>query len=158
MQKDAAPTGSRAVDQAAGLMCMVLGIGSAIHVLGWIPLGTPRNMGPGFFPLMLSALLAALGLLIALKAETRFEVTLPPSWRGLTAIFAAPLAFVATLEPLGFPIAVFAMVAISATASREIRMGEAILLGLAMSAFAVLLFWWGLKVQVDLVGDLFKTI
>src|SRR5690554_5029319 len=104
MEQAAAPAGSRLVDVAAGLMCMALGVSSAIYVLGWVPIGVPRNMGPGFFPLVLSVALAALGAVIALKAETRFDIALPPSWRGLAAIFAAPLAFVATLEPLGFPV------------------------------------------------------
>ncbi len=54
-----------------------------------LDMGVPRNMGPGMFPVVLSALTIVFGLLIAVVNAVR-DVTLPRQfpWLGLCGVVA----------------------------------------------------------------------
>jgi hypothetical protein len=63
-------------------------------------IGTLRHMGPGFFPLMLGALLVFLGVLIALNGLASFPdqgdqvESKKNEWWGWACIIAGPILFI----------------------------------------------------------------
>ena len=65
-----------------GAMFAAIGVGAFIAALSY-PFGNAQRMGPGFFPMMLSGLLALLGILIAWpwKCRRRQSDHTPLGWR-----------------------------------------------------------------------------
>lgn len=97
----------RLVDLLSGLLFLALGI-AGIVLSGNYRLGTPGNMGPGYFPLMVSICLAAIGLLVTLnvgagEAPERREIAL----RGPFVVLASIVVFALTLDRLGLVVASF---------------------------------------------------
>ena len=91
----------------AGGLFVLFGIFFGIQAL-MLDLGSAFRMGPGYFPLVLSAILILLGAVIflsALRADSEpigaFAV------RGMVLILAAPVLFGLLLAPLGFVPALF---------------------------------------------------
>ncbi|WAI86245.1 MULTISPECIES: tripartite tricarboxylate transporter TctB family protein [Achromobacter] len=122
-------------------------------------IGSLSHMGPGFFPAALGGLLALTGVLIAMSARSG-ESTPPapgdghahglPDVRGSVCIILGILAFLLLGEYGGLLPATFAVVFISALGDRKNTIKQAILLAIAMSAIAVVVFWWALQLQMPL--------
>jgi putative tricarboxylic transport membrane protein len=97
----AAPVNFRNKDFVAGLLFIGFSLGFAI--LGRrLEFGEPTNMGPGFFPLIVAALLAVLGL-ITMAGSLRGNAGRLPSvaWRPLAIIVGAPVIFALLVELFG---------------------------------------------------------
>ena len=73
-----------------------------------------------------------------------------PDIRGGICIILGILAFLLFGEYGGLLPATFAIVFISALGDRDNTLTEALLLSLAMSFIAVVVFWWALKLQLPL--------
>lgn len=114
-------------------------------------IGTPRRMGPGFFPVALSAIGAALGLAIMIRSirSPGFR-TLPVSPRRLLFTAAAIVLFAVAIEPLGLLVTVFATAVLAAAADPRTRWHEALALGAGLSLALWLIFvvFLGLGVPV----------
>ncbi len=128
-------------------------------------IGTLREIGPGFFPLVLSVLLVVLGLAImatggqtATAAEPQGPAVhgnrVGPDWRGWPAIFLAVIAFVVLADFAGLAPATFACVFVAALGDRENDWKSAALLALGLTIFAVVVLAWGLQVQMPVFGRL----
>ena len=122
--------------------------------------GTAALMGPGYFPTVLAWLLAALGTASVLKSfGSDGERVGVLSWRPLLLITLATVAFGFLIATAGLIIALTALVAISALASREsvydIK-GVLILAGLVL--FCVLVFVKGLGVPMPIFGSWFDGV
>jgi hypothetical protein len=106
-------------DFAAG--ALLLGI-AAVFAYGQIGLsvGTSFRMGPGYFPLVLTVLLAALGsmILIAGLRAPREPMGIIP-WRGLILVTLSVVFFGATLKGLGLVPALAVTIFVSSLASRR---------------------------------------
>lgn len=114
-----------------------------------LTIGSPLRMGPGFFPLMLAGVLAALGLVILVKAFFKepgsFGVV---PWRGAACILLAPILFgmmVRGFPPLGIPAlglvpSVAVVVFVSSFASRRITIGLALALTVILTIFCLVVF------------------
>lgn len=127
-------------DVFAGLFFVAVGVGVFILSRGY-GIGTPAHLGPGVFPMLLSGLLVALGLAIAIVAmRERAAAALTLSWRPLVVITAAVALFGFALEPLGL----LAVVAILVLLSRVARPGqgvvESLVLAFGVAAVASVLF------------------
>ncbi|MCZ7561222.1 MAG: tripartite tricarboxylate transporter TctB family protein [Burkholderiaceae bacterium] len=88
----------------SGVMFLVLGVLFVIFSQAY-QLGTPARMGPGFFPTMLGALMALLGLGIAWRALSRSggKADLEPvGWRELFLVLVAVGVFAAALPYRGW--------------------------------------------------------
>ncbi|WP_302140377.1 tripartite tricarboxylate transporter TctB family protein [Halomonas alkalicola] len=104
-------------DFLAGLVCVLLG-GLVLVVSSDYNFGTPRRMGPGFFPITLGALLVLLGCAILLTA-IRIGERLPAlNLRPWLVIPAAVLAFALMLPRFGFAPAGIAVVILAGMADR----------------------------------------
>jgi hypothetical protein len=139
-------------DIGAGLIFIAIGILFGLGSLE-LELGTPLRMGPGYFPLVLSGILVALGLVIFAQAFGHPTTgSLAVSWRGLVLILAAPVVFGLTVRGLGLVPAVMLVVLISAFASRRMSVPLALVLTVAMTLFCVLVFSLGLGLPLRLFG------
>lgn len=139
-------------DVSAGLLFIAI---AALFALGTIDLdlGTARKLGPGAFPLLLSGVLALLGVIILLKGirnPAAHDLTLP--WRGIALIALAPILFGLTVRGLGLIGSIAIVVAVSAYASQRMSLKLAVALIAGLTLFCVLVFHYGLGLPLRLVG------
>lgn len=140
-------------DLIAAALFIGLGGFFAIEALSY-DLGTPFRMGPGFLPLTLGAVLAALGLAIGIKGLSRGTdpVKDPVSWRAILLVSVAVIFFAVTLRGLGFVPAVFVTVLGTCLASRMNTVPGAILIAIGLTVISTVIFVVGLRLQVPLIG------
>lgn len=118
-----------------------------------LELGTAFRMGPGYFPLLLSIVLTVLGIVILVQS-TRIESE--PigaiALRGMFFILPAPVFFGLTVRGLGFVPALFFTALIACFASRRMKPVPAIALSVALTAFSVAVFSYGLGLPFQRFG------
>ena len=133
-------------DFFAGLL--FIGIGVAFGGLATqYHLGTLAEMGPGFFPLILCALLTIIGAVVAFRSVTGIdEIDRIDSigWRPLVSILAALTLFGLLLMPLGFVVATIVLVLLSASASHEFGWRYALMTTAVLIVSCYLIFIYGL--------------
>lgn len=131
-------------DFYTGLLFVAFGA-LAIVVASDYPMGTTMRMGPGYFPTVVGAMLALLGLGLAVRAlfagAEPVGVWVP---RPLLVVQAAVVAFAVLVERLGLVVAAVALVVLAAVAGGEARLQEVVLLSLALVVLAVGVFAYGL--------------
>lgn len=143
-------------DLAGGALVMALGLGVAAVAHGY-RLGTLRRMGPGYFPLLLGAILIVTGGLIALGGIRRAvphaaaEPAAAIDWRGAAAVVAGLVAFAVLGRWGGLLPASFACVFLSALGDRRNRPAIAAALAAVMTLVALLVFHLVLRVQLPLL-------
>jgi hypothetical protein len=132
-------------DALAGLVFILFGLLFGVQSLG-LEIGTAFRMGPGYFPLVLSGLLILLGLGIVAKSvhDRGSEGVGTLAWRGVFFILPAPIFFGLTVRGLGFVPAIFLTTLIAALASFKMRLHWALLLAVAVTVFATVVFSYGL--------------
>lgn len=118
-------------DFLAGLICVLLG-GMVLMVASDYSFGTPRRMGPGFFPMTLGTLLLLLGIGILLGALHTRERLPAFNLRPWLVIPLAILAFAWLLPRFGFALAGGAAVMLAGLADRQANV-------LALAALATVL-------------------
>lgn len=132
----------------AGLLLASFG-GIGVWLGSGYALGTAARMGPGFFPLLVSAALLTFGLLTSVVAFVSDE-PLEGNWalRPLVLVLASVAVFALALRPFGLIVATMLLVGVSALGGRGSRLVETVLLAIGLSGFAVLLFVKGLGIPV----------
>lgn len=131
-------------DAHAGIALVLIGL--YFGVQSWmLPLGTTLRMGPGYFPLVLSGLLILLGLIVALQSIGREGQPIGRlAWRGALFILPAPVIFGLTVRGLGFVPAIFVATLIASRASVKMSWTASLVLTVAVTIFATLIFSYGL--------------
>lgn len=120
-----------------------------------LQVGNSFQMGPGYFPTMLSLLLMALGTLIimqSLMVEVDDDEPEAWNWKAYFLVILAPIGFGLLLAGLGLAPTMFLLIVGVATASRYANWRHAILLGLFLAACSVLLFTKLLSLPVSAFG------
>jgi hypothetical protein len=143
-------------DYYAGALMVLLGLIAANDGTHY-PMGTLRQMGPGYFPIALGVLLIILGMLIAGtalggKPSEEDEIPLRAEWRGWACIIAGPALFVLFGRYTGMLPATFACVFVSALGDRENTLKSAAILAAGVSIFGVLLFHYLLKLPMPMLS------
>ena len=139
-------------DFLAGLIFLLIGTGAVLVARGY-PFGSAMRMGPGYFPTLLGGILCLFGLYLMLRgARSGERVRGEWGWRPLAWVTLAFLLFGFLLPRLGLVPALLATVFAAALAGREFRFLEVLGLSALMSAFAVAVFAWGLKLPLPLIG------
>jgi Tripartite tricarboxylate transporter TctB family len=119
--------------------------------------GTSARMGPGYFPTVLGAVLAIIGIVSIGRSFIRpGEAISAIAWRPLALVLGATVLFGLLLPRAGVLIALPCLIVVSALASRNSRpdvTSIAALVGLV--AFCVVVFVKGLGVPMPLVGTWF---
>lgn len=137
-------------DFLGGILLIVIGAGAA-YISRSYPMGTPRQMGPGFTPMILSLLLTALGVLLAIRApQTGDEIEGEGSLRPIVVVLGAVLLFSQMLEPLGLVLSSMALVLVSCFAQAPFRLRESVILSIGLTVGVVLLFAYALEIPFAL--------
>lgn len=140
-------------DVVAGGIFVVIGGAFAVGSFGY-ELGTPLRMGPGYFPLLVGAVVTTLGLAIVLKGLVAGEVitfgAIP--WRAVAAIVAALLFFGFTVDGLGFVPTSAVAALLTTLASSRVRPLRAVLVALGLTVASTLIFVVGLQLRIPLWG------
>jgi hypothetical protein len=117
------------------------------------PLGTATRMGPAYFPIMLSILLALIGLAVMAGAvATRAKLERLARWdlKGLAWIVASIVLFTALLYPLGGVVALLVLVVVSSRASPEFTWVGTLVNAAVLIAMCVGIFVYGIGLQMPL--------
>jgi hypothetical protein len=142
-------------DFGAAIVFLAIGLAGA-YFGSELRFGTAGNMGPGFFPVILSWIIVAIGVVVGTKAVTiegpRME---PVQLRPILVIISAILIFGYLIDKLGLAITAALLTVLAAFARRwrEVSLLETILLAAGLALFSVALFvyaltqpfpaWWG---------------
>jgi hypothetical protein len=137
-------------DLMGGLALALVGAGALVWSLMHYDLGSLRQMGPGFFPVVLGGALALLGLVVALPALRRPGQAAPFEGLSLLAVMAAILIFGLGLTRLGLvPATAIATLIASLPAPQPGWVWRAGLV-VAVTALTVLVFHLGLRMTIPL--------
>lgn len=139
-------------DVLSGLLFIVIAA-----IFAWqgfeLPMGTAVRMGPGYFPMLLSGLLALIGVIVTING-LRFDGEAPGgvAWRAFFILIGIVLFFGFSVRPLGFLPAIAILVFVSAMASRKFHLATAIISALVITLFSWLVFIKGLGLPLQVVG------
>lgn len=139
-------------DVVAGGFITAFAIG--FGVIAWnYSFGNASQMGPGFFPLILSAILGCLGLAVAIKGiiGPGEQMTFVAPVR-LLCVLASPLLFGLLVNPAGFLIAVTVTAFVGTLAAPEMRMLTRLIVSCVLAVLATAVFIWGLGLPLPALG------
>jgi putative Ca2+/H+ antiporter (TMEM165/GDT1 family) len=153
-------------DYYAGALVFLVGVGAS--TIAWrYQIGTLTRMGPGFFPFALGILLAFMGVLVAIANfmthsknadasgqpvhDAMHATQTSPDWRGWGFIVASVLAFILLADSAGLIAATFATVFIACWGDRSATLKGSALLAAGVTVFAVVLFYYILRVQIPII-------
>jgi hypothetical protein len=143
-------------DFFSGVMFFALGL-AFVGLAQKYAIGTASRMGPGYFPTVLGALLAVLGLAIAIKGLTagdrsgdRDGDVARLHFGPLVIVLGAVLLFGALLRPAGLVAAALTLIGTAAYASHEFSLREVVPLALVLVALVLAVFVWGLGMVIPI--------
>ena len=137
-------------DFLCGLMFVGVG-GLGIYMAQDYPMGSALRMGPGYFPLVLSAILILMGIYCFIQGVLHPE-KIEASW-SLRALIILPLATVVfglLMEHAGFIPALIVLVFVSAAAGNEFKLREVVVMAVGLTVGSWALFIWGLGLPYPL--------
>jgi Tripartite tricarboxylate transporter TctB family len=135
----------------AGIMFIAPGAASILIARGY-PFGSTMRMGPGYFPSVLGGILVLFGLYVMIMGLRSGEkITVHCSIRALIVLPLSLLAFGVLMTHAGFIPALAVLIFGSASAGREFKFVEILLLTLILTGLSVAVFSWGLGLPYPLI-------
>ncbi|MHB8772879.1 MAG: tripartite tricarboxylate transporter TctB family protein [Syntrophales bacterium] len=135
----------------AGMMLIAIGI-AAMLIAREYRFGSTLRMGPGFFPVILGAILVVFGVaVVAVGLRSGEKIKGHLSLRALVLLPVALVLFGVLMELAGFVPALAALVFVSAAAGREFKFIEVLLLTVLLTVASIALFIWGLGLPYPLI-------
>ena len=140
-------------DLGAGVMFTLIGL--AGYYFGRdLAFGSAARMGPGYFPVLLSGMITAIGLIVGFRGMTVEGPPVEPvQLRPILLICAAILVFGFLIESVGLALTAVLLTFVAAYARPEVKLGETAVLGAGLALFTVTVFvyllgqalpaWWG---------------
>lgn len=142
-------------DFFAALIYLAIGLG-AIYMARDLTMGTAVKMGPAYFPTLLGALLAFIGVIALVRSFVSKGEPVPAlAWRPLLRIVAATIVFGLLVRGAGLVIALPLYVVMTSFASVKFRWGATLALAAGATVFCALVFVKGLGVPLPLIGRWF---
>jgi len=140
-------------DLWTGLFFVLVGVAFAATAIAKLPIGTAAQMGPGYYPILLSIILVGLGAAIAFGFAGESEVPGEMiSLRSFLLVAGAPILFALTIRSLGFLPATFLAVFAAALADRSTGIVHSLATSVGLTAFCVAVFIYGIKVPYPLIA------
>jgi len=138
-------------DFFAGLLFIFIGLGALLVAQNNYPMGTTRSMGPGYFPIVLSIIMATFGMIIIIRGLIKND-RIEGRWgiRPLALVTLGIIVFGFLMERLGMAPSLLAMFFISALGGREFQFKEVLILSIVMIFASWLIFIYGMGVQLNL--------
>ena len=137
----------------SGLMFVVIGIGFAWGATNY-NFGSSARPGPGFFPMGLGLLMAALGAVVLFKAlvvETEDGDPIGAwAYRPLLVLMASVGLFGYTLPLLGMAVALPIMIVMCSLAGDEFHWKDALISVIVLTVGSWFIFIYGLKLVIPL--------
>ena len=131
-------------DAIGGGLLIIAGIAIAVHSATAFQVGTLARMGPGFFPVATSIILAIIGSVILLPALFRSGPRPVVEWRPLLWISASLLAFALLVIPFGMVPATIVLTLITGRSDNKLSLPGTLLLAILLAVGATLIFRIGL--------------
>jgi hypothetical protein len=137
----------------SGIMFLVVGIGFAVGATNY-SMGTAARPGAGYFPLILSTILAILGAIILFKSltiETEGGGRIGSiAWKPLSIIVGSIILFGIMLPRLGLVITVPVLIAAVSLAGDEFKWRGVIIAAVVLTVFSWAVFVWGLGLTIPM--------
>jgi len=121
--------------------------------MGWsadYQVGTAQRMGPGYFPMVLGALLVGLGILVGVPSIRRDAVRNRIEgigWRGLAIILGSVVLYAFLLPRLGFIVSLVVLIVLSSLATREFTWKATLMSVVVLAISSYFVFVKGLDLQ-----------
>lgn len=136
----------------SGMMFLAISLATVVIAQDY-PMGTAGRMGPGFFPSVLGALLAVIGLVTLVNSfRTAGEALERFALRDMLLILGSVLLFGFLVRGAGLILAIPVLILISAFASTRFRWKASVALAVGATVFCILLFVKALGLPLPIVG------
>ena len=140
-------------DFYSGVMFVVVGVVFAIGATNY-SMGTSAKPGAGYFPLILSVLMAILGAMVLFKAVTLDAEGGNPigkiAWRPLLVVVVSIIVFGLALPTLGMFITIPLLIVLVSLAGDEFSWKGVIANSAVLTASSWVIFIWGLNLTIPL--------
>jgi hypothetical protein len=145
-------------DFFAGLMFILVGIGFAFGATNY-SMGNSARPGPGYFPLLLSVILAILGCVVLFKSLTIETEGGDPigaiAWRPLLIIVASIVVYGVLQPRLGLFISVPILIVMVSFAGDEFSWVGVLASAVVLTVFSWAVFVYGLNLTIPLWPTIF---
>ncbi len=134
----------------AGVLFVTFGLAGLWFGLGY-PFGTTAQMGPGYFPRVISSALVLIGVAIVVRAVRGTTDAEPIGiWpiRAIVMVLGGMVIFGLVAPHLGFVAAAAAITAIAGLASSEVRIGELLVFTVLLVIAVTAVFIYGLRLNI----------
>lgn len=140
-------------DILAGAVFIALGLAFALGALAY-DVGDPLRMGPGYMPLALGIVVAALGIGIVIKGFLAGEGDAigAVDWRVIVLLTAALLFFGLTVRGLGVAASLLGTTLLASLARARTSLIEVVVISVSLTVFSVVLFIYVLQLRLPLTG------
>lgn len=140
-------------DFFSGLMFVIVGVVFAVGATNY-SMGSSAKPGAGYFPLMLSVIMAILGAIVLFKSLTIETEGGDPighiAWRPLIVIVLAITVFGFTITRLGMVVSIPILIVIVSLAGDEFSWPGVVAAAVVLTAMSWFIFIWGLKLTIPL--------
>lgn len=142
---------SLGINRLAGLIFFLLG--AAFLWLGLdLGFGSMSRIGPGFFPVILSFILSALGVATFARSSLADEAFDMPKLGPVARVLLAIALFAGLMQPVGSYIILPLVVILAASASPQFHWKSALILAIGITVSSDLIFRVGLGLPFYAVG------
>ena len=140
-------------DFFSGLMFIAVGVIFAVGATNY-SMGSSAKPGAGYFPLILSVLMAILGAVVLFKSLTIETEGGDPvgdiAWKPLLIIVVSIAVFGVALPRLGMFLTIPLLILMVSTAGGEFSWKGALISSVVLTGFSWLVFIWGLNLTIPL--------
>jgi hypothetical protein len=132
--------------QDFGAAAVFIAIGVAgLYFANDLAFGTTSRMGPGYFPVLLSACILLIGIIVGIRSLSIAGPSVERiALRPIAVIVLCIVGFGLLIERAGVAITAAALVLLAGYARPGARLGESLALAAAMAAFVIVVFVYAL--------------
>lgn len=124
-----------------GVVFLVLGMGVFFYTYNEVEIGSLQEMGPGFFPAIMSIIVAILGGCVTIGSIIKQSQLIEKyNFKAMILVSIGLIFFALLIEKLGLLFAILGLVVVSSFADSKLTIKQKILLFLGLFLIAFLVF------------------